>query len=932
MDFWDSNLAALAKYRPELDRLVRAHRRQVVAELVVNQEGMATARLLSGIGGAVWAYQSENPWDDAAVHLHLIPPDNRSLALFVGMGLGYGPLLVLKERPTIARMAIFEPCLDLFCFALQAVDLVPLICAETVSFFVGEIDYDKVEQEFGRFAALLDTHILRHPPSFQWKNEIYAALDSRIFMLFNQINARGGTTSRHGEKFFHNRYDNLTLVPHCLGLDSLHNRFHKKPAIVVAAGPSLDESLPLLKKMEGNCVLIAADSALGPLLRAGIEPDFVTTLDYQDLNFEKVSPYLSRPAKGSLVAMIKASPLITKRFPAKHLFLAFPEDIPHAWVMAALGVKVVVPSLSAVPHLSLGLALVLGADPIVFVGQDLAYTKAGSDHAAGTVLAGGGVPDDRELFSIPAVDGGQVSSDRVLLTQKKQLEDIIRANQSCSYLNATAAGADIEGTERMDLAEVSKRYCVAQLDVAATVDKAVEQCHTHWNFEGFVTACKENVKQAAVAGELLMKNRKLAASITHRLKKNTVFRHARAIKDLPTDLAGLLSQYDKNNNRLDTFRVVGDHLLELTFQSLNENDVRGEQNKEILASKGYLAWLQAEIERLDYVNAVRLEALAAYRERLRSLVTHFEEEKKLLARMAAAPSPEKAMALARRYCETGQYRQAKDILVGNTGDNAEAYLVLGEIHAELFDLDKAKSCWRAAHDRGIGHAQETAVFRERFIAAWIKSIVEPGLKVPGVLARWLVRFAEILEPGDTLPKGLLSLWRKESERIQQLMQSGDVSGAVQALTPWEVLSNLLPEYYNLLSRCWRQKGEGDMAWQVAEKAVALQGENASWLAWSARLAFEVGRFDEGIKRLQQASALDPETAVLWDELGDVLAGEGDAAGAAIAYERCYIVLPHRLDVLRKMGDCLLRDNRPEAARAAYQAVLAQQNSGQSGVE
>ncbi len=91
----------------------------------------------------------------------------------------------------------------------------------------------------------------------------------------------------------------------------------------------------------------------------------------------------------------------------------------------------------------------------------------------------------------------------------------------------------------------------------------------------------------------------------------------------------------------------------------------------------------------------------------------------------------------------------------------------------------------------------------------------------------------------------------------------------------------------------------------------------------ARLLLEAGRFDQGVARLQEAVALDPATAVLWEKLGDALIAKGDAAGAVMAFERCYLALPLQFDVLHKMGDCLLRDNQPEAAMAAYQAVLTQ---------
>ena len=115
-------------------------------------------------------------------------------------------------------------------------------------------------------------------------------------MLINSLNAQGGTTRKRGEQFFHTRLKNMTMLRHWHRLEALRGSFKNKPAVLVAAGPSLDQSLPLLKEVQDNCVIIAVDSAVTPLTNAGIMPDFVTTLDCQEVNFEKISLKLPLPA------------------------------------------------------------------------------------------------------------------------------------------------------------------------------------------------------------------------------------------------------------------------------------------------------------------------------------------------------------------------------------------------------------------------------------------------------------------------------------------------------------------------------------------------------------------------------------------------------------------------------------------------------------
>jgi hypothetical protein len=50
-------------------------------------------------------------------------------------------------------------------------------------------------------------------------------------------------------------------------------------AVVVGAGPSLDQTLPLLKEGFPKPVVIAADSSLRALRSAGVDPDFVVSID-----------------------------------------------------------------------------------------------------------------------------------------------------------------------------------------------------------------------------------------------------------------------------------------------------------------------------------------------------------------------------------------------------------------------------------------------------------------------------------------------------------------------------------------------------------------------------------------------------------------------------------------------------------------------------
>lgn len=933
--YWQDNLVAIKQRQPGLFSLLAAHEYQPVGEIIDTPIGLPTLRFFISEGRGPLAYGTEDPWRDAVVHLETVSQGARGLALFIGLGLGYGPLRVLAERPTLGMLVIVEPCLDLLITALRHVDLRPLLQSGKVNWMVGDIDLAALEQMVGRIASLEDTHILRHVPSFQWREEVYTSLGHQVFLTLNQLNASGGTTRKAGERFFRNRLANLSLLRHSHDLGIVKDLFTGKPAVLVAAGPSLDQSMTDLKKVAGRCVLFAVDSALAPLLRAGIMPDFVTSIDFQDLNFEKLAPFVGEQWPFSLIATIKVTPLIPKRFKARRLFWAFNDDIPQKWVHDALGIQEFAPFAFSVAHLSLGVALSMGCDPIVFVGQDLGYTTGDADHADGTIIMQHGLPMDREIFQVPGVDGGQVATDRGLLTLQKRFEDIIAAHPGRRYFNATVAGAHIQGTTHVDLAAITEQHLSVGLPVHSLVDQAVAT-QKPFPVAAFIRETENILKGISkIEGQLrdVLSLANEARGELSRLRKRRT--PLLAFEALPAGLAKKLMKFDRINHAIDAVQDISEHVLELTYPALSKNDSWREQNESIRERDGYLAWLLAEIERIDTVNRERIKAFGLYRELLGDLIQRLILDEKGLAPPVAANAWE-YFAQARTYAKCGEYhlvRELVDQLLALESGSFEALLLAGEVAAALLEFDKANDLWQIAVSRAPERAGEVRALRWQQAEGWIALADQHGNagevgedQFPQLLPIWLERVAAILAHEEEPPNQLQQLWQKHAVRMEEWLGIGEIDLVSLTLQGWECFGERFPEVLVFKARYAAAKDNSIEAIATMELVIAQKPDQPQWLALLARLLLEAGRFEQGFARLREAVELDPYTASLWDELGDALAQEGDAAGAVIAYERCYVALPHRLDVLRKMGDCLLRDNKPEAAMVAYRAIQAKSGS------
>lgn len=927
--FWEKNLVALKEYQQPLYDLVCSHHFQPIGEVIATPAGISSLRFFSQDGSGVLAYNAVDPWLDTATHLQTVEVDSRGLAMFIGMGLGYGPLRVLQERQTLGMMVIVEPCLDLLCTALKHVDLVPLFTSRKVHWLVGDVDLSVLECMVARIASLEDTHILRHVPSFQWRETLYTPLGHQAFLIVNQLNASGGTTRKAGASFFHNRLGILSLLRHSTDLSATKNILANKPAVLVAAGPSLDRSMAELKKVADHCVLFAVDSALAPLLKAGITPDFVTTIDFMDLNFEKVAPFVGGDWSFSLVATSKVTPLILKRLKARHLFLAFNEDVPQQWIHDALGIKELTPFSFSVAHLSLGVALRMGCNPITFIGQDLGYTTGAGDHAAGTIIMKNGLPTDREIFQVPGVEGGLVATDRGLLSLQKRFEDIIADNPGTTYFNATLAGAHIHGTTPRPLLDIAKEYMPGVLSVGGIVDQAMARQQAY-PVADFVRKCEAVLKSIKSNERHLQDVLVLANDVKRglsRLRKKGLAVHS--FEALPAALAKKMVQFDRCNKAVDDNHALSEHVMELTYPALSENDRLLEQNNSVREKEGYLAWLLGEVGRIDTVNRERLRAFTLYKNLLQNLSQHLTLEGQGSDRLSIAPSTKEYLAMARLYAGNGDYQLARECIeqsLVQEAESADSLILAGEIWAALFQFEKANAAWQKAIGLDKKREGEIKLLRLKQAEFWIAiadehaNAGEPGDNFPQLLPVWLERVADILSHEADVPDTLQRLWWKHRAKMEEWLAIGETQHLELTLNGWMAFGVRFPEVLVFQSRYDAFIGNTEAAITALQQAVRQKPDQSQWFMLLARLLLEAGRFDEGILSLQEAVALDARAAVLWEELGDSLLST-DMASAALAYERCYLALPERIDALRKIGDCYFQSNQLGAAIAAYEAVL-----------
>ena len=89
----------------------------------------------------------------------------------------------------------------------------------------------------------------------------------------------------------------------------------------------------------------------------------------------------------------------------------------------------------------------------------------------------------------------------------------------------------------------------------------------------------------------------------------------------------------------------------------------------------------------------------------------------------------------------------------------------------------------------------------------------------------------------------------------------------------------------------------------------------------SKLYFKAGNFEKGVVYLEEAVQKNRSFSVLWEKIGDDLILLDKIEDALKAYERLYIEIPEKSEILLKIGECHIALNNPQKAIGIFEAYL-----------
>lgn len=266
-----------------------------------------------------------------------------------------------------------------------------------------------------------------------------------------------------------NLQTNFKYALQCADLTRLVNAFKGLPALVIGAGPSLDASLAALARADKKALLLGAASSIGPMAHFDMAPHLAVALEAKDESRQFSSADIDIT---SLAAATSGHHNHFSKWTGTKALIHL-----QPWVAKLSGGGLGLPNGGHATSAAFSLAVLWGCDPIILLGQDLAYS-GGKIHASNRP---GGEDEKRpDSLDVPAIGGGLTKTSDVFMSYINWYQEtaayLARSCRGRKVINATAEGAHLSGFEHMPLEDAFKllpKTSVIPTDLNEHIDKII---------------------------------------------------------------------------------------------------------------------------------------------------------------------------------------------------------------------------------------------------------------------------------------------------------------------------------------------------------------------------------------------------------------------------------------------------------------------------
>lgn len=480
----EKNKQFLQRYFPGLLDSLQLDESPALFDEILVQEGKRKLPTLAITheGESHFLHSQYNPQQEAERWAASEQVLNRGIVCIIGWGLGYHAIEWIKQHGKSAEaVIIIEPEPQFFRASLHTSDLTSLMNAARVEIVCGyqpEIIQASLMKVVDIFLAS-ELHILLPPFAEYYPSDVLQTIKTELQRLIETKQRMLNHMGEMGVLCQTHIVQNIPTVSQSVFPHQLKSQLKGEPAIIVAAGPSLDRNIHQLKEIHNQSWIFAVDTSAKVLLQQGIKSHFIVTKDPTDLNANHLLT-LSIPQDIVIAFDPQISPQVLSN--RENTLMCMPNR-NHAIHEYLTGVEInkddELPLSNNVALAAFNLAVHAGCSPIIFVGLDLCFTP-GSSHASGTSLQSnveimndgnairysrGEATDSVSTILVEGVDGKMYPTTSNFLDAIRLLERLIQQS-GVPCIDASEGGAKITGTTMMSLKDGITTYCTSPLAIS----------------------------------------------------------------------------------------------------------------------------------------------------------------------------------------------------------------------------------------------------------------------------------------------------------------------------------------------------------------------------------------------------------------------------------------------------------------------------------
>jgi hypothetical protein len=548
--------------------------------------------------------------------------ENQTHVLLLGGGLCYAAEEILKRLPqniSGPQLFVVEPDPGVFLAALTARDLTSLLQDSRVAWCVG-MSPDQIGDFWNNnldWSVMEKLSIVDHPPSVSRFRPIFERVVEKVRYLCNRSKGNLVTLMHAGTDFHTNNFSNLAASFTLPGVARLFDRFANVPVIVVAAGPSLDKNMHLLKRIKGKFPIVAVDTALRQLSARGILPDIVCAADP---SYENSLDFVGVENVKDVVLAIEpmTHPDIFANFSGPKMLMTFGGGLYPIYedMREEVGKLICWGSIATSVY---DLALKLGADPLVFVGLDLSF-QDGRLHAKGSysddllyekVHAYSSIEHEtadyvvtRGAYKIVKQDNSVLYTDQNMKLYKDWFEDQFRQTDR-TIINATEGGAVDRFVKPMTLESLIEKYADKNANVKAIIESALSR-PVSADVEGLIKKL-ENIKKRLNKNSSMVRK---AAALVRRLLSNHREKNPEQLGGAANaEFYDVLKLHDELCTDKEVFPWLSVHQAKfMTRHIMKVNNLKSDKNASVGKWLGEIAEFFVALEKFDQYQIPLLES------------------------------------------------------------------------------------------------------------------------------------------------------------------------------------------------------------------------------------------------------------------------------------------------------------------------------------